>query len=184
MNSTARTLFDGGSQLTLVNNSFAREQNFSKINATYSMQGIGGTINHYQSGKDGFLWKIPLHRNTGKIDWVVAYGVSKILEPVGRASIPKGEQEFPHIPSAVFKEIPHKRLDLLVGLSDLKIHPGCSKGFGNCSDCEKNRCCFQSHYDHGWVIIGRLSQLGSEDVSLTSSIRRVALCHGPLDPSD
>ena len=50
----------------------------------------------------------------------MAYGVNKILEPVGRASIPKGEQEFPNMPPAIFKEIPHKRLDLLVGLSDLK----------------------------------------------------------------
>merc|ERR1712237_89499 len=177
-------VFYGGSQLTLVNNTFAREQNFTKVSSTYAMQGIGGTITHYESRKDGFLWNIPLHRNTGKIDWVVAYGVNKILDPVGRASIPYGEQEFPHLPPAIFKRIPHKRLDLLVGLSDLKIHPGCSKGFGKCSDCEKNRCCFQSHYGHGWVCIGRLSQLGSEDVSLTSSIRRVALCKAPPTPSD
>ena len=127
--STARTLFDGGSQLTLVNNSFAREQNFGKKGASYSRQGIGGNVIHYQSGKDGFLWKVPLLRNTGKIDWVMAYRVDKILEPVGRASIPKGEQKFPHLPPAIFEEIPHKRLDLLVGLSDLKIHPGCSRGF-------------------------------------------------------
>ena len=83
-NSTGRTLFDGGSQLTLVNNTFAREQKFGKINASYSLQGIGGTVNHYQSGKDGYLWLVPLLRNTGKIDWVNAYGVNKILEPVER----------------------------------------------------------------------------------------------------
>ena len=183
-NSTGRTLFDGGSQLTLVNNSFAREQKFGKINASYSLQGIGGTVNHYQSGKDGYLWLVPLLRNTGKIDWVKAYGVNKILEPVGRGKIIKGEQEFPFVPPEVFDDIPHKRLDLLIGLADLKIHPGCSKGFGNCSDCEKNRCCYQSHYGHGWVMIGRLSQLGFEDQPLTSSIRRVALCKGPPTPFD
>ena len=114
---------------------------------------------------------------------MIAYGVNKILDPVGRAHIPLGEKQFPLMPPAIFDKMPHKRLDLLVGLSDMKIHPGCSKGFGKCSDCEKNRCCFQSHYGHGWVCIGRLSQLGSEDVSLTSSIRRVALCKGPPTPA-
>ena len=141
-------------------------------------------MNHYQSGKDEYLWLVPLHRNTGKIDWVKAYGVNKILEPVGRGRLNRGQKDFPLVPPEVFQEIPHKRLDLLIGLADLKIHPGCSKGFGNCTDCEKNRCCFQSHYGHGWVIIGRLSQLGFEDQPLTSSIRRVALCKAPPTPFD
>ena len=83
----ARTLFDGGSQLTLVNNDFAREQNFSGTKSTYSMQGIGGGVIHYRSGVDGFLWNIPLVRNTGKIDWIVAYAVNKILDPVSFSPI-------------------------------------------------------------------------------------------------
>ena len=88
-------------------------------------------MNHYQSGKDGYLCLVPLHRNTGKIDWVKAYGVNKILEPVGRGRITRGSKDFPLVPPEVFQEIPHRRLDLLIGLADIKIHPGCSKGFGS-----------------------------------------------------
>ena len=98
---------------------FAREQKFSGTNSTYSMQGIGGGIIHYRSGVDGYLWNIPLYRNTGKIDWIVGYGVRKILDPVGRSYIPEGEKQFPKMPPAIFEEMPHKRLDLLVGLSDM-----------------------------------------------------------------
>jgi len=148
------------------------------------MQGIGGGVIHYRSGVDGFLWNIPLVRNTGKIGWIVAYGVNKILDPVGRAHIPEGKKQFPKMPAVIFDELPHKRLDLLIGLCDLNVHPGCSKGFGQCDDCNKNRCCYQSYYGHWWVCIGRLSMLGTEDVSLTSSITRVALCKGPPTPFD
>ena len=56
--------------MTLINNDFAQKQNLRKIDSSYTNQGVGGNIIHYKAGVDGFLWKIPLHRNTRKFHWL------------------------------------------------------------------------------------------------------------------
>ena len=84
----------------------------------------------------GFLWDIPLVRITEEIDYIVCYGVRKILDHVGRDSSPQGPEAFPHLPPEIFKEIKHQDLDVLVGNADIKIQPSCAKGFGKCQDCK------------------------------------------------
>ena len=56
---TARVLFDGGSQLTLVSNDFATSHGYTSKPEDYFIQGIGGTIEVYKAGIDRFLWDVP-----------------------------------------------------------------------------------------------------------------------------
>ena len=56
---------------------------------------------------------------------------------------------FPTLPKEVFDAIAHKPLDILVGNAYLRVQPQCPNGFGKCSHCDKNRCCYKSWYSLG-----------------------------------
>ena len=115
-------------------------------------------------------------RMSGQVDYLECYGVTYILDCVGREAIPDGPATFPHLPKEIFYEIPHKPLDILVGNADIRVQPKCPLGFGNCSDCDLNRCCYKLWYAPGWVVSRRLTSLGSVDVSLSLTIRKISLC--------
>ena len=118
------------------------------------------------------------------MDTVKAFGVKDILPGcVEREAISSDSKTFPHIPKGIFEEIKQKPVDLLVGNADLRHQPQCVKGFGQCTDCASDRCCYRSWYGSGWVMIGRLTGLGDSQVGITSSIRQLALSKVSATPS-
>ena len=75
----ARVLFDNGSQMTLVKNSFCIEQGYPCQPQSYSIIGVRGNVQHYNAGEDGFLWTVPLVQMSGEVNTVQAFGVNQIL---------------------------------------------------------------------------------------------------------
>ena len=49
----ARVLFDNGSELTLVRNSFCIERAYPRVPISYVVCGVGGIVKYYTAGKDG-----------------------------------------------------------------------------------------------------------------------------------
>ena len=116
-------------------------------------------------------------RNSGDVDSVQYFGLEAILPgAVGRQKLVEGPRLFPKIPVEVFNVIKDKPVEVLVGNLDLSLQPQCPRGFGKCTDCAKNVCCYQSHYGNGWVIIGRLCGIGIDKLGLSASIKRIVLC--------
>ena len=74
--STARILFDSGSQTTLVADKFAEQLGWTYSKVKYSLAGTG------QKAKVicGKLWNISLKDNKGKAHTTKTYGVSSILQ--------------------------------------------------------------------------------------------------------
>merc|ERR1711867_213120 len=56
----ARTMFDNGSELTLVSSFFANKNNFSYEEASYTIYGVGGAESTFDSGSKGRIYNIPL----------------------------------------------------------------------------------------------------------------------------
>ena len=48
-----RVLFNNGSELTLVRNSFCFEQDYPRVPMSYSILGVGGVVKDYTAGLDG-----------------------------------------------------------------------------------------------------------------------------------
>ena len=61
--------------MTLVRNSFCFEHGYPRVPQSYSIYGVGGQVNHYVAGEDGWVWTVPLVRNNGSVDSVQAFGV-------------------------------------------------------------------------------------------------------------
>merc|ERR1712121_579025 len=75
----ARTMFDNGSELTLVSNFFAKKNNFSYEEATYTISGVGGAESTFKSGSKGRIFNIPLQETNGDTVVVKAFAVDSIL---------------------------------------------------------------------------------------------------------
>ena len=112
---------------------------------SYSILGVGGVVKDYTAGLDGWLWTVPLIRNNGTVDSLKCFGVGEVLTgPVGRQQLLEGPKYFPMVPKEVFETVSDKSVQILVGNPDLSLQPQCPYGFGKCSDCAVNRCCYRS----------------------------------------
>ena len=61
----ARTMFDNGSELTLVSSFFAKKNNFSYKEASYTISGVRGAESTFNSGRKGRIYNIPLQEING-----------------------------------------------------------------------------------------------------------------------
>ena len=75
----ARTMFNNGSELTLVSNFFTKKHNFSYEGASYTISGVGGAESTYVSGCKGRIYGIPLQETNGDTVVVKAFAVDSIL---------------------------------------------------------------------------------------------------------
>ena len=75
----ARTMFDNGSELTLVSSFFANKNNFSYQEATYTISGVGGAESTFKSGSKGCIYNKPLQEINGNIVVINAFAVDSIL---------------------------------------------------------------------------------------------------------
>ena len=129
--STARTLFDNGSELTLVSSFFAKKNNLPYEEATYTLAGVGGAVKTYHAGKGGRIYTVPLMSSSGEQINVKALSVEVILPgKKGREKLNLDPKKFPHVPVSNLKKaekcLPRKHLDLLIGNSDLGLQPACT----------------------------------------------------------
>ena len=73
-------MFDNGSEITLMSNSFARKNNLPYEPATYTLAGIGSKATTYDSNNNGKIYTVPLEDSDGEIVLVKAFAVERILD--------------------------------------------------------------------------------------------------------
>ena len=167
----ARFMFDGGSEGTLILDSFAKAQNFRYIEASYTLGGMGGATVTYTPSTGGKIYSVILKCTDGSTARFQAYSVKRILGGnVGRDRMKFEHQDFPHLIQDKLNKIglplPRKPVQVLIGNLNLSLQPKCHNGFG-CPDCGKDRCILQSKFGAGWVPLGNF---GSEDTTSIGSI--------------
>ena len=171
----ARVMFDNGSEITLVSNSFAKKNNLPFERATYTMAAMGSKPTTYDSSKNGRIYTVPLVDSKGEIVFVKAHSVESILtEKTGRNQVKLSHDDFPRLSKEVLQEaakpLPSKYVDVLIGNPHLALQPVCQSGFG-CQDCAKGRCLYRSRFGSGYVPLGYFG----ENCSLATGIKHVAL---------
>merc|ERR1711867_111493 len=122
----ARTMFDNGSELTLVSFFFADKNNFSYEEASYTISGVRGAESTFDSGNKGTIYNIPLQEINGDTVVIRAFAVDSILsEKIGRERVKLNPDDFPHLTKEELQEasksLPKKHLDILVGNPDLGL---------------------------------------------------------------
>ena len=143
--SSARALWDDGSNRVLVNNDFARENNLKSRDASVTMKVVGS-----EKTSKVKIYELDLQDMYGKQYSIWGYGIDHIIdadEPVDLSAI---RNLFPHVPDAAFTPMPKRRIDILMGLNYNSLHP--SGGLG--VDTVDNLRALRSRFGSGWVIGG------------------------------
>ena len=108
------------SEVTPVRNDFCSKAGFKLQPATYTLAGVGGKAQTFTASNGGRIWSGVLQDNNGKTKVIEALGVPKILEDtVGHGSYKAIAKRLPVVNSKVFEELPERKLDLLIGNSNL-----------------------------------------------------------------
>lgn len=157
---TARVLFDGGSEITLVQEGFAKQRKLSWRPADYTLQGIGSSPIVYISISNGKVDTFPIVTMLGERIKLQAYGVNEIIT-----------KEIQRDQRILKKSMLPYFFHLLIEAQDLFLISFCSKGFG-CQDCCLNRCMFHSLFGMGWVSEGKFK---AQRRANPTTIRKVAL---------
>ena len=64
--------------------------------------GVGGDVRCYDKDVDGRIWSVPLVWRLGEVDYLECYGVSSIVDCIGREAVPGGPNTFPDTPKEVW----------------------------------------------------------------------------------
>ena len=136
----ARTLFDNGSELTLISSIFAKKNNLPYKEATYTISGVGGATT-CNTATNGRVFTVPLVECNGETVYIKSFSVNNILSnKVGRSSINLNRGDFPRLKKEYVQEavkpLPRRHLDLLVSNAHLGLQPAYGYGFG-CQDCTR-----------------------------------------------
>ena len=120
----ARTMWDTGSNSVLITHNFARTLRLKPEKIVYYLQ----SVDHAKERREGNFYRLSLVSMDGKRHHLMAYGVDKIM---GDCSVPDTRSVrslFPHVPLDVFKALPNKDVDLLVGCNHTDLLPSGGQG--------------------------------------------------------
>ena len=173
--SISRTLWDGGSNRVLINNEFAREQKFRSQTVTYKLAVVGGK----ETVEKGVIYEVDLVDNDDEVHTIWGFGLDTIMDPPDTVDLLPVRHLFPHVPTNVFQKLPQKRIDILVGLNFLSLHPDGGQGRNSIGNLKA----LHSRFSQGWLIAGTHPDLQSCSPKLSSSAVSIArICRVEIKP--
>ena len=116
---TARTVYDSGSQRVLIDHDFAREQGLKSENIVVNLELPGKVFKRLETK----VYHIELISNEGQPIEIWGYGSDTILTPYDPIDLRKISHLFPDLPSSLFRVVPEKRIDILLGTDNFSLHP-------------------------------------------------------------
>ena len=159
--SSARVIWDNGSNRLLLNNKFADENGMVPVPATVVMKTVGGI----DSQLDIKIYEFNLIERNGTSRKVWGYGIDTVVEadePIDPSCI---RSLFPHIPSTVFKKLERRRIDILIGLNYNGLFPEGGTG----RNCRENLRVMKTRFGStGWILGGSHSKLECNNPRLSS----------------
>merc|ERR1712033_132399 len=123
-------MFDNGPELTLASNFFAKKNNFSYEEATYTISGVGGAESTFNSGSKGRIYNIPLQEINGITVVIKAFAVDSILSgKIGCERVKLNPEDFPHLTKEELQEaskpLPKRHLDISIRNPDFCLQQVC-----------------------------------------------------------
>ena len=134
---------------------FAKQNNLSFEQATYTLAGIGSNATTYNNGK---IYTVPLVDSNGDVILVKAFSVETIVtEKIGQEEVIFNKEDFPHLSKAVLEEaakpLNKKYLDVLIGNQNLGLQLVCETRICY-QDCAQGHCVYCSKFGSGYVPLG------------------------------
>ena len=117
-------MWETGSNSVLITHNFARVLHLKPEKIIYYLQ----SVDHAKERREGNFYRLSLVSMDGKRHSLMAYEVDKIR---GDSSVPDTRSVrslFPHVPLDVFKSLPNKDVDLLVGCNHTDLLPSSGQG--------------------------------------------------------
>ena len=172
---SCRVLFDGGSNRVLFNNEFARELSLFRRKAAISLNVAGGG----QETLETDIYEVDLLDRLGEKHAVWGYGLETIIEPEDPVDMSPVSYLFPHIPGEVFRSLPKKRVDILIGLNFNGLHPS----GGERENCIGNLKVLSTIFGStGWVLDGSHPLLSCSSLKFSSSVARLRVAKVAVSP--
>ncbi|KAK3089754.1 hypothetical protein FSP39_006215 [Pinctada imbricata] len=125
-NDTLTTLWDPGSNISLITHSIAHKLNLPGQSVTLSVTKVGNTAEHLHTKE----YVVPLCDQTGKIWQIRAYGIDEITANIAKVEISEVTQFFPKIKNSDIYR-PYGKVHLLVGSDCCAILPVKVDNVGN-----------------------------------------------------
>ena len=172
---SCRVLFDGGSNRVLFNNEFARELSLFRRKAAISLNVAGGG----QETLETDIYEVDLLDRLGEKHAVWGYGLETIIEPDDPVDMSPVSYLFPHIPGEVFRSLPKKRVDILIGLNFNGLHPSGGEGENCIGNLKVLSTIFGST---GWVLGGSHPLLSCSSLKFSSSVARLRVAKVAVSP--
>ena len=117
-------MWDTGSNSVLITHKFAKVLNLIPEKIIYYLQ----TVDNAKERREGRFYRLSLVSNDAKKHSLMAYGVDKIMGDCHVPDTTSVRSLFPHVPLEVFKSLPTKDVDLLVGCNHTDLLPSGGQG--------------------------------------------------------
>ena len=166
--SSARTLWDKGSNRVLIRHSLAKRLKLRSHKVDFRLSAVGADERY----EKGIIYELDVVDNTGVLHHIWGFGMHEIMDPPPPVDLQKVRKLFPHIPDQVFDMLPQKPIDLLIGINFLSIHPDGGQGI----NAVGNLKVYNSIFSTGYLVGGAhpLLNVGAMKMSVAAaSIVRV-----------
>ena len=144
------TFWDNGSSISLVSRQYARRNKLRGVKVSYDLV----TVNNVVTPQHTMLYDIQLIDRNGNINIIVAYEIEEICEETAF---------FDSKVTDLFKDVkaddvkrPRRKVDLLVGMNKIKLHP-------QLSDTNDDLALFTSLFGTGKVLGGQHASIQGAD---------------------
>ena len=173
---SSRILFDGGSNRVLINSEFAKENNLYERKASISLNVAGGG----HETLDTNIYETDLVDRKGERHAIWGYGLENIIDPDEPIDLVPVRNLFPHIPEAVFKPLPKKRVDILIGLNFNGLHPSGGEGGNSVGNLKVLSTIFGST---GFIVGGTHPLLKCKALKFSSSVAKLRVAKVVVSPT-
>ena len=173
---SARAVWDIGSNRVLINTSFAEEIGLPEKTTSITMNLAGGDKKRLEVK----LYDFKVEDRFGIRTQMWGYGIDSIIEaeePIDPGPI---RHLFPHVPTATFKKLQKRRIDLLIGLNFNQLFPTGGEGKDSVGNMKVLKTKFG---ETGWILGGTHPLLKSHCPRYSVAAREIRVAKVEISPS-
>lgn len=166
---TALTLYDSGSNVSLIRKDFVRKLSLQPHKVKMSLVGIG----NQETDLDTHFYMIKLKDNNGRIHSVKVYAAEDLTTNRGGVSVAEAARQF-NLSEELLETDTSGPVDIILGADEIRIHP-------RMIEFQNKLGLYRSIFGKGYVVVGSLKdQVGVGEERKSFSCNRVEVFSSDL----
>ena len=161
LDSSARVLWDKGSNRVLIRHSFAKRHKLRAHKVDFKIS-VVGSVEKYEKG---IIYELDLVDKFDCCHRIWGFGMEEIMDAPLPVNLDPIRHLFPHIPDEAFATLPRKPIDLLIGLNFLSLHPDGGQGINSVGNIKV----YNSIFSNGWLVAGAHPLLNVNSSRMTAA---------------